>query len=205
MKILITIITAAGLAAGAQASAHLKTIYQVEQSPFASYIAQKVGDILTVIVNEDAQTVDDGGVSLKKDDNIKATLKKLFLPGFKTSTGFDDAMAGGDTPGLELESSTDFKSEGKNSSKHRFTTKLQVRIIEKVRDGEFVIRGQRLVNINGKDKKIFVSGVVRQRDINANNTIRSHQIADATIEIDGEFFRKNGRPSMFTKIFNYIF
>jgi len=205
MKPLTKILTAAILVIPSCASAQSTTLYQIEQSPFATYIAQKVGDILTVVVNENAKTSDDGDAAIKKKDNISATLKKFFFPGFKISKGFDDVMGDGDEPGMELSSKTDFQASAENSSEHKFTTQLQVRIIEKVREGEFVIRGQRLININGKDKTIFISGVIRQRDIAADNTIQSHKIADASIEIDGAFFHKEVRPSIFTRLFNYIF
>ena len=78
-------------------------------------------------------------------------------------------------------------------------------MIEQVREGEFVIRGHRFININGKSKKIYVTGVIRQRDITALNEVKSHQIADAIIEIDGEFFKKDLKPSIFTKLFTLIF
>ena len=205
MNPLAKIITAVLVVIPAFAMAQSTKIYQLDQSPFATYIAQKVGDILTVIVNEKAKTTDDGGSSIDKKDNIAATLNDFFIPGFKISEGFTKTKGDGDSPKVSLSSSTNFEASAENSSEHKFTTELQVRIIEKVRDGEFVIRGQRLININGKDKNIYISGVIRQRDITAANTIESQKIADATIEIDGEFFHKEVRPSIFTRIFNYVF
>ena len=56
MKKLITTIILSLIAT--QAEANLIGLYKVEQSPFATYIAQEVGDILTVIVDENAKTID---------------------------------------------------------------------------------------------------------------------------------------------------
>lgn len=201
MKRLLTLLTFLSLSL----EAGLTELYDVSLSPYATYIAQKPGDILTVIIDEYAETEDNGDRSQKRTDKNSFSLKDLFIPKLDAREGFMATKGGGDSPALGYESSTDYKAEAKHGSRHEIEAKLQVRIIEQTRVGEFVVRGTRQVMINGKPKKLFVSGIVRQRDITADNTIKSHQIADARIEIEGEINTKDLKPSVFNKFFNWIF
>ena len=84
MKKLTLIITCALQVFGGYSYANLACLYKVEQSPFATYIAQKVGDILTVCVHEIAETKDNGHSNLDKTDTISAELEKLFIPKITT-------------------------------------------------------------------------------------------------------------------------
>ena len=181
------------------------SLYNLQQSPYATFIAQEVGDILTVIVSETATTADNGDAELKRDSSFTATLKKFFLPPFSVDKGFSTTIGTGTEPGIDFSSASNYKANAKNSANHAFDTRLQVRILEKIREGEFVIRGTRTININGKNKNIFVSGVIRQRDILADNTVKSEKIADATIEIEGEVAQKDLEQSVFSKAYNWIF
>lgn len=179
--------------------------YRLEQSPYATYIAQKTGDILTVVVDEEASTEDNGDTKLKRDNNLAAELAKFYTPLFDPTWGFARTMQDGTAPGIAYKSKSDFEGKATNTADHKFTTHIQVRMIEEIRPGEFVVRGYRIVNINCKQKKLFISGVVRQRDICADNSVKSHKLVDATVEIEGDVAGKDIRPGCLTKIFNAIF
>lgn len=205
MKKLAATITVFAIAISGSCLAHTHHLYDVHQSPFAAFIAQRTGDILTVIVDEKATATDDGTRELSKDSSLFATIKDFFLPPFDIQKGFTRTKGSGDAPKIDFSSKSSFKGDASNTSEHEIDTRLQVRMIEEVRPGEFVIRGKRVVNIHGKSKVIYISGVVRQRDIAKDNTVKSHQLADATIEIEGEVVKKDLRPGIFHSIFNKIF
>lgn len=178
--------------------------YKLDQSPYATYIAQKTGDILTVVVDEEATTEDNGDSKLDRTNDLLAQLTKFYTPPFDPTWGFSRIMNNGTAPGIAYNSKSAFEGKATNSADHKFCTRIQVRMIEEVRPGEFVVRGYHLVNINCKQKRLFVSGVVRQRDICADNTVKSYNLVDATVEIDGDV-AKDTKPGFITKIFNSIF
>lgn len=179
--------------------------YKVQQSPFATYIAQKTGDILTIVIDEKAIIEDNGKAKLTKESSLLATLKKVFIPPFDPTEGFTRLIENGTEPGFEFESESEYNGKAINTANHKFEAKIQVRMIEEIRPGEFVVRGHRNVNINGKCKKLFVSGVVRQRDIDVNNSVLSHKLVDACVEIEGDVAACDLKPGWVTRVFNCIF
>lgn len=182
------------------------SLYDVQKSPYAIDVAKKPGDLLTVIVNEAAITKNDGQNNLKKQyDAFQFALEKFFLPKFGLTSGFKATMADGDKPGVSLNAKKQWKFDAQRSSNHLFETKLQVRLVEEIDRGSFLVKGHRTVNINGKTTKIFVSGVVRERDIGPDNTIASHLIADAIVEIDDELVSQDLKPGIIERILGFFF
>lgn len=185
--------------------AKMGALYDLESSPFASNIASKPGDILTVVVMEETETSDVGKKGLNKKHEMDFGITDFFLPHFKPNVGFDDTKGTGDAPAVKLDTENKYTADIKNDSSSFFKTQLQVRVVEEVSEGQLVIRGHRIVKLEGKDKEIFLSGVVRQDDIGDDNTIASHLIADAVIEIEGETMKEDLEPgyigSVLTKLF----
>lgn len=181
------------------------SLYDLERSPYATLMASKAGDLLTVIVMEKTETEDSGENSRSKKHQMDFSLSKFFFPNFKMNKGFDDTALSGDNPGMEWNSNEKFNSDQTRESSHLVETKFQVRIIEEVLPGQFVIRGKRTVKIEGTDKQIYLSGVIRQEDISKENTIASHLIADALIEIDGQALSKELKPSYLGSLLRNIF
>ncbi|MDF2549565.1 MAG: flgH [Chlamydiales bacterium] len=185
----------------------MPALYQVSQSPYSTYIAQKVGDILTVDIAESASTQDDGTSTLKKNSTGSLELANLYLPKLYPRDGLPSSSSSSSSslPGLSYKTNRNFQANEANTSVHRMQTKLQARIIEVIRPGEFVVRGMKEVHINGKQKKIFLSGIVRQRDIDPSNTIDSYKIADARFEIEGEINSKDLKPGIFDRLVGWMF
>jgi flagellar L-ring protein precursor FlgH len=179
--------------------------YKVQNSPYATPIANSVGDLVTVCIEEKVTTTDNGKGKLERRSNFLAELKQFFFPFVDPSEGFTAVKGDGDGSVLEFNTASRFEGIAENKAKHSFETKITVRLIEEIRPQEFFVRGYRLVNINGKPKKIFLSGVIRQWDITAENTIKSEQLADAIVEIESEVGQKDIQPGIINRWFNKIF
>jgi flagellar L-ring protein precursor FlgH len=204
-KKIATILTVAMAALSAGSLEGFHNLYEVEGSPFTTFIARKPGDILTVVIKEKASTTDTGEQRLERTNENEMTLSQFFISPFNPFNGLTKVAGGGDPLSIDYESESRYNARANNGSKMEFKTTIQVRIIEEISPGQFVIRGNKEVRLNGKDKTVFLSGTIRQRDIKKDNTIESDQIADATIEIDGELADKDTKPGFITNIFNKIF
>lgn len=180
-------------------------LYDLSEPPFAADIARRPGDILTIIVEEKATTTNDGTRNLNKKDEQEWELGKVFFPNFSFSTGLDDIAGTGTAAGYENESELKYTANAKNTSTHEFETEFQARIIEEVNEGQFYITGHRMVQINGKNTTLFISGVVRERDIQDNNTVKSSLIADAVIEIDSQAADSDLNPSIISQVLQLVF
>ena len=67
--------------------------------------------------------------------------------------------------------------------------------------GNLEVRGERKISVNGEAHLLSVSGIVRPFDIHYNNTVLSHQIANADIEYRRTGFGKRMfKPGMFVKV-----
>lgn len=193
------------LLGAAQCTALAGGLYDVKSSPYATFIARKPGDLLTVIVEEHAVTSDNGERKHEREQGFEFNLEEFFFPGINAGKGFTTTKATGDYPMAKWNTENEFEAKAENSADHEFLTTFQVQIVEEVNEGQFVIRGHRKVNLNGKPRTIYISGVIRQRDISRANTISSYQIADAVVEIDGETGGKDVAPGILHKIVSYIF
>ena len=73
-------------------------------------------------------------------------------------------------------------------------------------NGNLVIDGSKVVEINEEKEIIKITGIVRPEDIGTNNTIYSYKISDANITYSGKGVADRGRrPGIFARIFNVLF
>ena len=182
----------------------LGNIYNLNKSPYAADVARDLGDILTIIVDESAVTKNRGSTDENKGYGSDFGLKELFFPSLNISKGLTASSGSGDEPGFDFKFNKERKFGASRSSQHQFNTRLQVRIVEKIGDDQYLVQGNRAIHINGKDTKIFVSGILREKDISVNNTAFSYCLADAIIEIDDEIVTKDGSPGILGKILDFF-
>ena len=73
-------------------------------------------------------------------------------------------------------------------------------------NGDLAIEGNRVVTVNDDEETLFLSGIVRSRDISDDNTIYSHQIANAQISSKSKGTVNSGnRPGFITRLINWVF
>jgi flagellar L-ring protein precursor FlgH len=195
----------------ATAHANLGRLYRLDSSPWSEKVANRPGDLLTVLISESSATSDAATRNTKKEDTKAWELTDIFLPRLDINEGFFGTKGGGDSPIMGLESSDETKGTATNNSSHEYVAQFQVRIVEKVGNGQFVIRGERSVNLNGKKKTMYLSGVIREEDIQTDpndennlNSVQSHLIADANIEIEGDVYNKDLEPGYISKFVSMI-
>jgi flagellar L-ring protein precursor FlgH len=83
---------------------------------------------------------------------------------------------------------------------------ISARVIRVMENGNLMIEGSKVVEINEEKELIKVKGVVRPQDIEADNTIYSSNISDAEITYSGKGTVHNGhRPGLLSKLLNFIF
>jgi flagellar basal body L-ring protein FlgH len=151
MKQLVTLTMIGAMLNLSSVTASTYDLYQVESSPYTTFIARKAGDLLTVLVEESALTIDNANSKHQKKDDLSFSLKKIFLPPFDIQDGLTRTDGGGDAAGVSFDSNMSYDAKAENGSKIQLKTTIEVRLIEEVNEGHFVIRGHRNVNINGKD------------------------------------------------------
>lgn len=159
------------------------------QSLIADQKAYKVGDALTVLVQESAVASSsvDSNATRNSDVNLRGQTIGQRQRGVDVSVG-----TGSDGGGQTVRSG-------------RVAAQITVTVQEVQPNGELVIGGQQTVALNGEKQVISVAGRVRPRDVLDSNAVLSSRIADAQISYHGEgYLADKSQPSVLSRFFNYI-
>lgn len=150
-----------------------------QESLYSDPVAHEPGDVLTVIL----------------DERTSAERESSYQGSSNASVGGSGAADG---PGLssqfgadaEIRSQTDNTNETAQSG--TLTGTMTVRVVEVNQAGNLLVEGRRNMTVNGATHVMEVSGLVRADDIQYDNTVLSHQIANARITYNQSGMRHNG-------------
>lgn len=166
-----------------------------QRSLFTDVKAHKIGDLITVLIVEDSRAANKAKTSTQKKTDSKTSGTAGIGP-------LDFIPAWGASGGNEIQ----FDGQGQTEKAGLIRAKMTVSVIHIRDNGDLVIEGTRAVTINDEQELLFLSGVVRSRDISQDNTIYSYQIADAQISTKSKGSITEGhRPGIFTRILNWLF
>lgn len=187
----------------APAGAQAQSLWNEET--YVSLVADKratmVGDILTIIVQENNTASKDNSTSTSKKTGIDAAVEAFFYSPDASKL----LTKKGKMPALRMNSEQDFEGGGKISNTERVTARIAVRVIDVLPNGNLVIEGTRQIAFSGETQDAVLRGVVRREDIAANNTIYSYNIADATIRyVSKGTVSDNQRKGWFTKVWEKV-
>ncbi len=154
-------------------------IYQAgyDMRLFEDHTARRVGDVLTVQLNERTQSQKAASSQDSKDDSLSVGLPTLF--------GLGAILLGSDMK-TSMESTKEFKGKGNTGQSNQLRGSISVTVVEVLPNGNLKIRGEKRVTLNQGDEFVRLSGVVRPVDISPSNVIDSGRIADATFMYTGE-------------------
>ena len=89
-------------------------------------------------------------------------------------------------PEIDIRSSRIFDGEAKQEKDSNFEARMAVMIVDRMPNGNLVIAGSRVVQIDDETKTLRISGVVRPIDITAQNSVPSSLVAEARVSMSGE-------------------
>jgi flagellar L-ring protein FlgH len=145
---------------------------------FADKKARAVGDILTIIIQENNGATRQNNTSTSKKASLNAGIASVL---------YGPAVSGlltkkGTLPAVNYTSDSEFNGGGQINNLETITAQMAVRVIDVLPNGNMVIEGRLHTAFSGEKQDAVVRGVVRYDDIAANNTLFSYNIADATIQ-----------------------
>jgi flagellar L-ring protein precursor FlgH len=145
---------------------------------FEDHTAKRVGDILTVKLEENTTAKKKADLDTEKDNSISVTAPNIM--------GIDPSMIFGTDLSATLASKHEFEGEGQANQSNSLSGDISVTVVDVFPNGNLRIRGEKRVTLNDGSEYIRLSGIVRTVDIDASNTISSNQVADATIMYTGD-------------------
>jgi flagellar L-ring protein precursor FlgH len=151
--------------------------------------AERVGDSLTIIINQSATASDTTQKSATKSSNVSGFLAL----GSSFSRSGQGALNSG------------FSGAGQTGRSDTIVAQLAVVVDKVLPNGDLRIVGDQSLNINGERTKVKIRGRVRTADISNGNTVLSTNLADAVIDYDGKGFAASAaKPGIVMKIFNWL-
>ncbi len=194
---------AAAIIAASLACAPAQSLWNAgaSRSMFTDKRAGAVGDVLTIIVQEVTTTAKDNSTATKKKTTMDAAIASfLFSP---TASGM--MTHNGQMPALKYAMDNQFSGGGTINNSERMVAQVAVKVIDVQPNGNLVIEGSRETAFSGEKQNITLRGIVRQEDVNANNTVFSYNVADAKIQIVGKgVLADSQRKGWFSKIWDKI-
>ncbi len=145
---------------------------------FEDHTARRVGDILTVQLNERTQSQKGANTQDSKSDNVSIAAPILGLFGL--------GLLGSSDMKAEISTKNSFTGKGKTDQSNQLRGDISVTVVELLPNGNLKIRGEKRITLNQGDEFVRLSGIVRPVDIRPDNVIDSSKIADATFMYTGE-------------------
>jgi flagellar L-ring protein precursor FlgH len=150
-------------------------------SPLADRRALAVGDLLSVIVQENNSATKNQTKKTQKESSIDASVSQfLFKP-----ENMKFMTKGGMFPGMNASSKTDFNGGGQVQNSDSINSRFTVRVVDALPNGNLLIEGRRSTSFSGESQTIVLRGTVRRVDVTHDNTVLSYQLADLTLRFDG--------------------
>jgi flagellar L-ring protein precursor FlgH len=109
-------------------------------------------------------------------------------------------------PELGASGRTESNTQGNTARAGTLQTRITVQVVETFPNGVLRIEGRRTLKINEETQTLVFSGLVRIRDIRADNTVPSTAIANAEIYFEGKgIVGSRQREGILTRLFKIIF
>ena len=155
--------------------------------------ANRVGDILTVAFSESFQATKSQNAATSRSSENSVTLPTVvdnMLPGTDLFAGSGDST---------------FTGSGSTAQSNSLTGSVSVHVVRVFENGNLEIIGQKKLTLNNGDEYIRVSGIVRPRDISADNVVQSDRIAKANIDYIGAGdIARTGKKGWYTRMLETI-
>ncbi|MEM4724606.1 MAG: flagellar basal body L-ring protein FlgH [Candidatus Hadarchaeum sp.] len=167
---------------------------------FTDLRARRVGDLLTVIINEttDIENRD------KRDMQKQTRSSEVFNFKGKTQGNVSTRQAAADL-NINNDAQREFAGKADYRADRRIADRITVEVVAVLPNGNLVIEGYRSRFISGEQRLLRLRGIVRPIDISSNNTVQSQFIGNLTIEYLGRGYESSyNDPNWWGRIMNRL-
>ncbi|QUJ69056.1 flagellar basal body L-ring protein FlgH [Photobacterium sp. GJ3] len=155
---------------------------------WADQRAYTVGDIVTILIEENAKASSSAGIDA--DNRHKIGVSNDFR---------------GEQFSLDAGLQSEMENDASTSRRGSISATITARIIGIDPYGLLRIQGSQYVTVNGEEQQITLSGFIRPDDLSPQNAIISSRIESAQIELSGVGeVNDNRKPSIFRSLFRWL-
>ena len=139
--------------------------------------ARDLGDLVTIVVSDQASAIAKGVTNTSRKSTAKNTIASL---GGALATGNPLASL------ANIANDQQLQGQGQTSRDMTLTTTVSARVVDVMANGNLVLEGIKDISVNSERQYIAVHGMIRPFDLSTANTVRSDQIADLSIQVNGK-------------------
>jgi flagellar L-ring protein precursor FlgH len=172
-------------------SAWCDSLYQPEtfRALTSDNRAYRIGDALTVVVVENSSASNSADTTTEK----------------RGSVGFAATLTNNADRKGSVDLNEDFAGKGKINRSGKLLATLTVNVVGHTENGDLLVAGSQVIELNGEKQQLQVDGRVRPVDIGDNNTVISSRIADARISYIGDgILGEKQRPGILTRFLSWL-
>ncbi len=140
----------------------------------------RIGDILTIKLQESTSASKSAGTSTSKEDELSMAAPTMF--------GLNPTHNGSNLFEMNVAPEREFSGEADSSQSNSLTGEITVTVVDILPNKNLVVQGEKWFTLNQGKEYIRIAGVVRPQDVSPDNTLASSKLADAQIAYSGEGF-----------------
>ncbi|RJQ84829.1 MAG: flagellar basal body L-ring protein FlgH [Desulfobacteraceae bacterium] len=169
---------------------------------FINLKARRIGDIVTIRIVENSSASNQASTTTDRSSSLTAGIEGFFNaekryandhPFFNPFSSVKGAI------------NSEFEGTGATKRSGALSAYMTARVMDILPNGNLVIEGNREVRVNAENQQITLTGIIRPRDISADNIIQSTYIADARIAYSGKgVINERQRPGWFTRVLDVV-
>ena len=139
--------------------------------------ARRVGDIVTILVQEKASAVSSGTTKTQRASSLQASITAA--GGITRATGpLANLAKAGTTNSLD--------GQGATTRDTTLTATISAVVMQVLPNGSLVIQGTKTVKINSENQVLGLRGLVRPVDLDTTNTVSSDRVAQMDLQVNGK-------------------
>jgi flagellar L-ring protein FlgH len=161
---------------------------------FENSVAHRVGDTVTIMLQESTNASKSSTTGTKKSSSVD----------IEAPTGIGSQITLQGAPiGLGLDKKSEFNGSGTSAQSNKLSGYITVTVAKRLSNGNLVVRGQKWLTLNQGSEFVRVQGIIRPVDIDPDNTVPSHKVADAIISYGGTGALADANtPGLLTRFFS---
>ncbi|MEM9412982.1 MAG: flagellar basal body L-ring protein FlgH, partial [Planctomycetota bacterium] len=147
-------------------------------NPFMSVVARERGDLLVVLINEntDVENIDERSLDRLNSSTLNGGLNYSLTGNLGTQIGTSSLGQTGNA-------TRNFSGDSEFRSERQFQDRFSVTVIDVLPNGNLMVEGRRKISLQGDGRTLQLTGIIRNIDIMANNTINSQLISSLEIRL----------------------
>jgi flagellar L-ring protein FlgH len=161
---------------------------------FENSTARRVGDTVTIRLVESTNASKSSTTATKK-----ATEVDIGVP-----TGLGSRLTSrGEPLAFGMENENSFTGSGNSAQSNKLEGQITVTVAKRLSNGNLLVRGQKWLSLNQGSEFVRVQGIVRQVDIDPDNSVPSYKVADAAISYGAKgALADSNAPGLLSRFFN---